>query len=81
MYSSIKLESIMQENNEGVGALIVPKNHDRGFKNYTMAQALKLRKIVKPPEEDLKSSASKAFIPVNPFQAKLSIKRTIMYDY
>eukprot|EP00347_Sterkiella_histriomuscorum_P014102 403362161 len=67
--SKKELQSIIQ----------VPKNKESSFKSYTFSQTLKLRNILHPQNE-LEKSLSKAFIPVNPHEAKGSISRTIVYE-
>lgn len=55
------------------------KDSEKGFKNYTVASAIKIRKLI-DKEKTLENSMSKAFIPVNPTQAKTSILRPVKYD-
>ncbi len=51
-------------------------DQDKSFKKYTLSQTLKLRKLVQP-DSQLQNSMSKAFIPVNPVEAKTTIMRTV----
>ena len=50
------------------------------FQKQTLVSQIKTRRLL-DTEKDLNSSMSKAFIPVNPFQAKSTIMRTVNPDY